>query len=311
MLITPHCSLLGTQARLKGHLSDPGARPLLSPCPRTRAGGEGPGRAALGSSWLRFAGRTVINGAKLPIPSQNTAMLGEALYSQRQTTHICFLTVGIAPTGTERTGSLLSPSPCDCELCAEQCVANTILPGLSWALVDTWSVCPSPDQPKSPHASPARMQNVLPGSPASRSLQSCSVLSCLSEPPRWTQNAASAGGRQQLFASLSNRAGKAKLQGATGGRAAHSGYSSPGSEGEQIQAWKISAQHGHKDQVTMNLQGRCQVTSQTGGLWRPPAYCRAPKYRSWQGKLSQALALLRVATLERCKGQPTRSRTCP
>lgn len=154
------------------------------------------GRACPGSSWLElapFCGENrVISGAKLPIPSQNTAMLGEALYSERQTTHICFLTVGIAPTGTERTGSLLSPSPCDCELCAEQCVANTILPGLSWALVDTWSVCPSPDQPKRPRASPARMQNVLPGSCASRSLQSCSAPSGLSEPPGRTQNAAGA-----------------------------------------------------------------------------------------------------------------------
>lgn len=73
-------------------------------------------RAQPGSSWLGlalFCRRTVISRAKFPIPSQNTAMLGEALYSQRQTTHICFLTVGIAPTGTERTGSLLSPSPCD------------------------------------------------------------------------------------------------------------------------------------------------------------------------------------------------------
>lgn len=73
-------------------------------------------RAQPGSSWLElalFCRRTVISRAKFPTPSQNTAMLGEALYSQRQTTHICFLTVGIAPTGTERTGSLLSPSPCD------------------------------------------------------------------------------------------------------------------------------------------------------------------------------------------------------
>lgn len=72
-------------------------------------------RARLGSSWLELAlfCRTVISRAKFPIPSQNTAMLGEALYSQTQTTHICFLTVGIAPTGTEQTGSLLSPLPCD------------------------------------------------------------------------------------------------------------------------------------------------------------------------------------------------------
>lgn len=201
--------------------------------------GPGPlGKGPACSSWLELAPfcreNRVISGAKLPIPSQNTAMLGEALYSQRQTTHICFLTVGIAPTGTERTGSLLSPSPCDCELCAEQCVANTILPGLSWALVDTWSVCPSPDQPKSPHASPARMQNVLPGSATSCSLQSCSVLSCLSEPPRWTKKAASAGGRQWLFISPSSRAGKPKLQRATGSRAVHSGYSSHGNEREQF-----------------------------------------------------------------------------
>lgn len=234
----------------------------LSP-PQTTSPYQGQwGRAQPGSSWLELAPfcreNRVISRAKLPIPSQNTAMLGEALYSHRQTTHICFLTVGIAPTGTERTGSLLSPSPCDCKLCAEQCVANTILPSLSWALVDTWSVCPSPDQPKSPRASPARMQNVLPGSSTSRSLQSCSALSCLSEPPRWTQNAASAGGRQQLFPTLlSSRGGKLRLQGATGSRAAHSGYSSLGSEGDQLQAWKMPAWHRHKDQVTMNLQGRC------------------------------------------------------
>lgn len=112
--IHPCCSLLGAQAWLKGHLSVPRASPLPSSHPCTRAGREGPGRAALGSSWLCFAGeQSVISRAKFPIPSQNTAMLGEALYSQRQTTHICFLAVGIAPTGTERTGSLLSPLPCD------------------------------------------------------------------------------------------------------------------------------------------------------------------------------------------------------
>lgn len=163
------------------------ARSMSPPQPTSPYQGR-PGRARQGSSWLELAPfcreNRAISRAKLPIPSQNTATLGEALYSQRQTTHICFLTVGIAPTGTERTGSLLSPLPCDCKLCAEQCVANTILPGLSWALVDTWSVCPSPDQPKSPHVSRAAMQNVLPGSPASHSLQSC-----LSEPPRWTQSA--------------------------------------------------------------------------------------------------------------------------
>lgn len=47
-----------------------------------------------------------------PLPARTQPCLGK-LYIQRQTTHICFLTVGIAPTGTERTGSLLSPSPCD------------------------------------------------------------------------------------------------------------------------------------------------------------------------------------------------------
>lgn len=136
------------------------SRSLSPPQPTSPYQGQW-GRARTGSSWLELAPfcreNRVISRAKLPIPSQNTAMRGEALYSHRQTTHICFLTVGIAPTGTEQTGSLLSPSPRDCELCAEQCVANTILPSLSWALVDTWSVCPSPDQPKSLRASPATM----------------------------------------------------------------------------------------------------------------------------------------------------------
>lgn len=80
------------------------------------AGVEG---KASGSHWLPFAvsrapnEHTVISGASRPAPSQNTATLGEALYSQRQTTHICFLTVGIAPSGTGGTGNPLSPSPCD------------------------------------------------------------------------------------------------------------------------------------------------------------------------------------------------------
>lgn len=80
------------------------------------AGVEG---KASGSHWLPFAvsrapnEHTVISRASRPAPSQNTATLGEALYSQRQTTHICFLTVGIAPSGTGGTGNPLSPSPCD------------------------------------------------------------------------------------------------------------------------------------------------------------------------------------------------------
>lgn len=90
MLIPPHCSPPGARPWLKGHLSDPGACPLPSPQPCTRASGEGPGWAALGSSWLHFAGRTVISRAKLPIPSQNTAMLGEALYSETNNSHLLF-----------------------------------------------------------------------------------------------------------------------------------------------------------------------------------------------------------------------------
>lgn len=116
-----HSSLLSLPAMSPGlaemGFMTPQVCPLLSPCAHPE--GKGPGGAAPGLRWLQFAGSsapsasTVISAAKLPAPGQNAAMLGEALYSQRQTTHICFLTVGIAPTGTERTGSLLSPSPCD------------------------------------------------------------------------------------------------------------------------------------------------------------------------------------------------------
>lgn len=114
---TPHPSLLllaGCSGLAERAFICPQSLSPPSPHPCTRASREGPAWAALGWSQLCLAGeQSVISRAKFPIPSQNTAMLGEALYSQRQTTHICFLTVGIAPTGTERTGSLLSPLPCD------------------------------------------------------------------------------------------------------------------------------------------------------------------------------------------------------
>lgn len=260
-----HPSPLGTRVWLKGHLSNPGACPL--PSLSLYQGRRG--RAWLGSSWLELAAfciaNRVISGASLPVPSQNTAMLGEALYSQRQTTHICFLTVGIAPTGTEQTGSLLSPSPCDCALCAEQCVANTILPGLSWALVDTWSVCPSPDPPKSPHASPARLQNVLPSSPASRSLQSCSTLRCLSQTPRGTQTTASAGGSSPH---RGTRVGNQSCRRLRAAELLSQVTARPG-------ARESSSQHGAgtKRRSAGTSREGAQATSQIGGLWRPPAHC--------------------------------------
>lgn len=78
-----HPSLLGTQVRLKGHLSNPGACPLPSPCPRTKASGEGPGQAALGLSWLHFAWRIEsLAEPAYPFPGRTRPCLGK-LYIPR------------------------------------------------------------------------------------------------------------------------------------------------------------------------------------------------------------------------------------
>lgn len=72
-------------------------------------------RAQPGSSWLGlalFAGEQSLAEPNSPFPARIRPYLGK-LYIHRDKPHICFLTVGIAPTGMERTGSLLSPSPCD------------------------------------------------------------------------------------------------------------------------------------------------------------------------------------------------------
>lgn len=196
----------------------------------------------------------------------------------------------------------MSPSPCDCKLCAGQCVANTILPGLSWALVDTWSVCPSPDQPKSPRVSPARMQNVLPGSPASRSPPSCSALSCLSEPPRWTQDAGGAGGGQQLCPSPSPGGGNRSCRRL---RAA------------ELLTWvaarlavrESSSEHGKSQQGTgtktrspQSSREGAQVTSWTRGSLETSPHCWGPEYQNRQSTHQAATGTGAAQSCHPCRG---------
>ena len=116
---------------------------------------------------------------------------------------------------------------------------------------------------------------------------------------------------RRVFTSLSNGGGKPKLQEAAGGRSAHSGYSSSGSEGEQLRARKTPAWRGHKDQVIANLQGKVSKSPPVSGDPQATAELLSIRADKTLTKLLWALALLRAATLERGKGQPAQSRTCP
>lgn len=187
-----------------------------------------------------------------------------------------------------------------------RCKHNSPRPQLgSAALVDTWSVRPSPGQPRSPRASPARTQNVLPRSPASRNPQMCPAqrvlsLSRLAEPPQQTQDAGSSGEGSSSKTKLRN-------PNCTGPRAAElllwvTAHWERGRATclcrEHLRPRKLPAQHGRKDRVTADFQGRSQPPSPLGeGAPETSRHGRAPEFRA-----HQAAAGSGAATLEKRQG---------